>query len=90
MRDVNDPKSAFKIKEGVMYTVQTGYEIHGTTYNMLKSAYSYGATSPLEEGVGSPVEIEYWGVDVKLLTMGSTASALTAAAVNLLVLANMF
>ena len=86
MRDVNDRNSAFKIKEGVIYTVRTGYAIHDSNYSIIKSAYNYGTTTPLEEGIGSAVEIQYWGVDVQLRNIGSSASALAVAAANLLIL----
>ena len=64
MRKVNHSNSQFAMKEGIIYTVRTGYQIHDKKYRLHHSAVRENQPYPIEEANGVQVEIMFEGLDV--------------------------
>ena len=57
MRNINDINSQFAMKENILYTVRTGYQIHDKQYRLSHSALRENQPYPIEEANGIEVEI---------------------------------
>ena len=64
MRKVNDINSQFAIKEGLVYKVRSGYQIHDKRYALHHSARRVSQPDPLEEANGVEVELLFEGLDI--------------------------
>ena len=78
MRKIDDINSQFAIKEGLVYKVRSGYQIHDKRYALHHSAIRENQPYPLEEANGVEVEILFDGLDIQLQAISCAYGLLAA------------